>query len=220
MASLKALIEKVSNTIITEASYASRTIAEYITGSFSIPWRRFTTDVINLAESLANLFGKNVQDGANFSDQIDQIDFGKNPGDPLNFIDSFDRTIQFFREPTDSLNITDPLQSSFGKPLQHTTQLSDTAFVQMLFNVGLTDPLYLTDDLNGAAIDDDQTVSFFKISSEQINFSDQIDLTTLFDRTPTDQTNISTTGLIVSQNYINGADYFLEDYVGVSRTIT
>ena len=358
MASLKVLIEKVSSTIITEASYASRTIAEYLTGLFSIPWRRFTTDVINLAESLTNLFGKNTQDGVNVSDQIGQIDFGKRPVDVinisevvqsdfnknttdqlnlvenfekgvgkntsdqtnisdvqptvdfekglsdsvnttddlngaavdddqlvsyfkasddqlnltdnfsrdiqffrdlihqanisesdvidfnkvvqdqfnvsesdviefgkntqdiLNFSDIFDRTIQFFREPTDSLNITDPLQSSFGKPFQHTTQLSDTAFVEMLFTVGLTDQLNVTDDINGAAIDDDQLVTFFKVSTEQINFSDQLDLVLLFDRTPTDQANISTTGLIVSQNYINGADYFSQDYVGVSRTIT
>jgi hypothetical protein len=196
--------------------------------SRDVAFFREAVDQTNISESDVVDFNKNVSDQVNVTDDIngaavddDQVaSFFKNTGDQFNLVDSFDRTVQFSRDFTDILNITDPLQIVFSKDFLDTTQVSDTAFVEMFFSVGLTDGLNVTDDINGAAVDDDQVVTLFKVSTEQVNLSDELYVTLLFERTPLDQISISNSGTILNQNYINGPDYFLEDYVGVSRTIT
>jgi hypothetical protein len=81
-----------------------------------------------------------------------------------------------------------------------------------------TDSVNVTDDVNGAAVDDDQVAEFFKITGDQANVSDTAE--NVFNKQPQDSLNLSNSGTILNQDYINGPDYFLEDYVGVSRTIT
>jgi hypothetical protein len=223
-----ATIEKVSS-LASLAGYRSRTIAseilqttklkaEYLTGAFVSQFVR--TETVNIAEILTRLFGKNPQDQVNLTDSINNINFGKNPGDSVNLSDTFNRTVVFSREQIDQVNIGESDVIDFNKNSSDQFNISDSVYVERGLFTNFSDQVNTTDDINGAAVDDDQTVSFFKTSSEQINFGDQLNLTMLFTRTPTDQTNISNPGLIVNQDYINGPDYFLEDYVGVSRTIT
>jgi hypothetical protein len=81
-----------------------------------------------------------------------------------------------------------------------------------------TDQVNITDDVNGAAVDDDQIASFFKVMSDQLNLTDTTE--SAFNKQSQDSLNLSNPGTILNQDYINGPDYFLQDYVGVSRTIT
>ena len=110
---ISALVEKASSTVITEASYASRTTAEYLTGLFSIPWRRFTTDVINLTESLTNLFGKNTQNVVNLIDQIDGVDFGKRPVDDINISEVVQS--DFNKNTADQFNLVENFEKGVDK---------------------------------------------------------------------------------------------------------
>jgi hypothetical protein len=179
------------------------------------------------------------QDSLNVTDNLDRtVQFSRDFTDQSNISDVLDLLMSFSRAATDNFNINESNILDFNKIVPDSAQLSDSIsiIIQILYDIqdslnisdnltynmdyvrDFTDQVDITDDVNGAAVDDDQVASFFKITGDQLNLTDTTE--NVLNKQSQDSLSISNSGTILNQDYINGPDYFLEDYVGVSRTIT
>jgi hypothetical protein len=214
-------------------------------------------DQVGAADSVDTGFGKVVEDQLDMQD-VYESNFGKFVTDSLNITDDVngaavddDQVADFFKVTGDQLEIGEYDEVTLGKALEDQTGIGefdeiglgkvvedqagvgdDVYTVQFLKQ--LADDFNVTDDVNGAAVDDDQVATFFKVTSDQFELveSNEITLgkvvvdplnvgeilTNIFNKQSEDSLNISNPGIISNQNY--GSNYFLEDYVGVSRTIS
>jgi hypothetical protein len=205
---------QLSKIVASDIAQTTKTTGEYLTGVYISVYERVVQEGVNTLEYIQNLFGKNVEDQVGAADSVDT---------------GFGKMVE------DQLDLQEVYESNFGK------------FV--------TDSLNITDDVNGAAVDDDQVAAIFKIVSDPLvlseytetvfnkqtadtlNISDVISTAmgfsrslavdqfnvndfddVIFNKQSVDSLNISNPGIILNQNY--GSNYFLQDYVGVSRTIS
>lgn len=114
---------------------------------------------------------------------------------------------------------TDLMARSFSRP-----GITDAATVSDLpsnhLNSHAFDTVTTTDDVDGAAsIQDDQEVHFFKTRTDAASVTDVFVRLLTIIRALSDTASITDTGLLRSQGYTTDFSYFLEDYVGVSRTL-
>jgi len=73
-----------------------------------------------------------------------------------------------------------------------------------------------TDDVNGAAVGDDQTLQVFKNFTNLGLLTDEIVFSV--DKPLSDSGDISDSGLVFAQNYVDNPQYFASDYVGQSQS--
>lgn len=181
-----------------------------------VEFNRDIVDGLLLSEILSSTLNKDYPDYINISDIIDILKetiYGVS--DSYNIGEQ--AVFNFTKTNAETINISEQDEVVFVKGLQHSINLSEVFSVTATFTREFTDAVNITDDINGAAVDDDQTVTFFKNTSHSVNFGDlPINQIT---KQPLDTANISSTGKILTQGYTNSGDYFLEDYVGTSRTI-
>lgn len=80
----------------------------------------------------------------------------------------------------------------------------------------ISDGMFATDDVNGAATGDDQVTQYFKVITEPTHITDTPakNLT----RALIDICNTTSDGSLSIQNYTVDMTYFLEDYVGIGRS--
>jgi hypothetical protein len=170
-----------------------------------------------LSEAIENVFGKTQNNVFNISDSLSlQNVFDRAFSHQFNLSETIENV--FGKTQSNTFNVSDTTNNTIDKVQNNTFNLSDTLSFVTVFDRIFNSTVSFTDDINGAAVDDDQTVTLFKNTGHSFNVSDL--LQNLVNKQPLDTTNISTIGTILNQDYINGADYFSEDYVGVSRTIT
>ena len=239
--------------------------------SDKIDYGKATADTTNISESDQVLIGKNAVDTTNFSES-DVVDFGKGIADATNFAES--TAAVFGRSTSDTTNFSESDVVDFNKAATDTANTSDIIATQSSKNIA--DQVNFTDDINGAAVDDDQNVFFFKNNTEtfsaqdslqsllqyfrdvsettnisesdsiqlvknsletlnfseadvvalnknvteSVNLTDSVAAVTGFARVVSDTTNISSSGLVIIQDYTTDNNYFAEDFVGQSATIT
>ena len=145
--------------------------------------------------------------------------------------------LSFAKARADTASTSEQILLAFSKTLADTPALTDfTSFSITKSGVSdgaavseshsrhlaklVFDTINATDDIDGAAsILDDQEVHFFKTRTDAASVTDVfVRLLTIL-RAFSDTTSITDTGLLRSQNYTTDFSYFLEDYVGVSRTL-
>tara|TARA_E500000081_G_scaffold134025_1_gene146122 strand:- start:164 stop:820 length:657 start_codon:yes stop_codon:yes gene_type:complete len=120
---------------------------------------------------------------------------------------------------SDAPRATDLMARSFSRPgVTDAATVSDTASNHL--NSHAFDTVTATDDVDGAAsIQDDQEVQFFKTRTDVASVTDVFVRFLTIIRALSDTASVTDTGLLRSQGYTTDFSYFLEDYVGVSRTL-
>ena len=141
----------------------------------------------------------------------------------------------------DYISISDAVPTNFiGKnPATESLTIGDTLDRTVAYYRDFSDPISITDDIDGAAsLEDDQVAQFFKnlgtealnISDaipvnfigknpdvEQLNIADALTTTMVFIRTLTETPTVSDTGSLLFITYVDSS-YFSGDYVGSATT--
>jgi len=204
---------------LSSANYSGRAAFTAVSGLFFTFYNLIFGDSANIADSKAIELGKGVADSYTATDSK-LIDVNKVATEQLNLADTVVSENIFFRQFYDSYNISESSNVVLLKQLSDTNNFSDALSVVWNINRNISDQLSATDDVNGAAVDDDQNITFFSTKTDLFSVGDYIAFENIFSRPILETTNVSSSGVIFSQNYTDGPSYFLEDYVGVSRTIT
>jgi len=197
---------------------------------------RDAPETVTLQETVKSSTEKPISDNTNLTDDLiisigfirDLLDDNqisdiwylenlKTLSDTNNITDLFERTVTYSKSIADQSDLSDLLYINSSKNITlDQINFSDTISFTTNYTRNLTDDVTATDDVNGSSVDDDQNITFFKVTSDQGQVTDSS--TTEFGKRPQDEANISSSGILLMQNY--GADYFQQDYVGVSRSIS
>lgn len=148
---------------------------------------------------------------SNWTDTITGISFEKYLADTFELLDAATAVRLFQREFTDDFTVPDAQAKSIvPKPKIDAATISETKY----FSVGkaLSDSLTMIDNMDGNI-----QHHLFKTFSDAFSSSD----TQVIDFNPNKADNITTlsSGVLSMQDYCD-ITYFLEDYVGLSRTFT
>lgn len=148
------------------------------------------------------------------------IDLNKVHQDQLNLTDSFNSETAFIRNYLDSYSVSDNKEFLFLKSSNEIVGFEDIFTKIFDRNRSFFDEVSATDDINGTAVDDDQIITFFTSKADFTNIGEYISFENSFIRQLVETAAVSSSGTILLQSYTDGPGYFLEDYVGVSKTIT
>ena len=137
--------------------------------------------------------------------------FTKSLTDSISFTDIIDAVRLFQREFADAATVPDS-QAVSVVPAPTTDSTGATDSSNLATNKQVTEGLLLIDNMDG-----DIEYTVIKSISEFLNNSDSS--TIAFGLNPSDNVTTSSSGVLSMQDY-SDITYFLEDYVGTSRTFT
>jgi len=197
------------NKAVAEIGF-KKAIAEIKLGNFLI--FRFFFDVLGLTDTQAKAVGKSLTDSSGASDES-SFGLGKQLDDSSGFNDS--AYLGFGSVKNDSSAASDEIYNfAIGKGLQDSSLVGENQ--NMDFHKFIEEVTGVTDDLDGeATADDDQEMTFTKVRSELSIVADSFAYSSISSVSDTIGSNDA--GSLRSQGYC-AFDYFLEDYVGASRT--
>jgi hypothetical protein len=191
---------------------------------------RAVSDSGTVTDIFSKSASKNVADAATVSD-IHIRTIGKAPSDNARATD-----VEFFsltRPINDALAAQDLAAKSFSRGTIDAAQTTDIA--AKLIDKALLESIAVNDVMNGATAGDNQNFQIIKSPSDTARASDIISIFTTFTRaysdaaratdlpsksigrSRADQAVTSDSGFVKSQGYCD-IDYFMEDYVGATRT--
>lgn len=195
----------------------------------------FTKAIVDHAgavDATAKETSKNRIDAASTTDVATKA-FERSRADVASALDSFARVVTFLRNYADNTATTDSLRKNFSKSSSEIVGASDLKIIAQ--TKALNDSAYATDDINGAAADDNQIMQFLTTKIDIAIASEIIAIASSFIRTYSeqtyssevssksvtkgrlDQTSTSDSGFLFVQGY-SDFSYFNEDYVGITRT--
>jgi hypothetical protein len=172
------IFSAVSNRVLAAIKQSRVIISESQLGLFIVLITKSIADALGISEAVSKLFGKGLTDSPQAADQIAKsVATGKT--DSATSADSTQlATGKVF---SDLSNTSDAETKAIGKGLNEPIGTSEAKS----FNVtkALSNTVYVTDDVGGeATIDDDQTIAFFKVLSNQSLASDAISLAAAYNR--------------------------------------
>ncbi len=187
-----------SKTSVESAELYNRTAMSVLAGAFY--------------NFIVKIFGDNLSVG-----DSQTLSTSKQQSELLQVSETFKAVSEFNRSTAENLNLVEELEKSVATTSTNGLQAGDQLsleprpnFVDNLqigdllnsiaYGRNIADLVNLTDDLNGAALDDDQVVQYFKSGSDQLQLSNP--------------------GVVSVQNYATAPGYFSSDYVGTSRQIS
>jgi len=173
---------------------------------------RFFFETLGLSDVQAKDVGKSLSDSQAVTDLAAQS-VDKSLSDSSGTADS--AALDFGTVQVDSGLTSDQIDTfAVGKSLQDTSSASENQ--TMGFHKFIDELAGVTDDLDGeATANDDQEMTFTKVRSDLSTISDAFSYSSV--SAVSDTIGHNDTGSIRSQGYC-AFDYFLEDYVGASRT--
>jgi hypothetical protein len=173
---------------------------------------RFFFEILGLSDAQTKSIGKSLSDSQAITDLSEQS-VGKALSDSSGTADS--AALGFGTVQSDSSSTSDQIDSfAIGKALQDTSSVSENQ--TMDFHKFIDELAGVTDDLDGeASAEDDQEMTFTKVRSDLSTISDSFAYSSM--SAVSDTIGSNDTGSLRSQGYC-AFDYFLEDYVGASRT--
>lgn len=177
----------------------------------AITSNKLFTDSSAISDSLANTTQKRLDDLLNSPiDSISAIDVVKGLSESQAIADSIQTTLVFIRDVADTLVSSDlaALTSIFKKSEILATSDDDTFSVSK----GLTEALNLIDNMDG-----DIEYNIVKLVGELLASTDSPAIA--FATQMSDNAVTSSSGVLAMQDY-SDITYFLENYVGISRTFT
>ncbi len=168
-----------------------------------------------VAEAYAAHIQKSLGDTFKAADDAAKLHPGKVLSD-ANTITDVVNTLSVGLTKADISLAADLSQRAFGKNAADAANLADV--YRHDASKAVTDGVYATDDIDGAAsILDDQEIQFFKQRTDLMGVADVSVLS--FGRYPSDTTSFTDAGSLLSQSFTFDPTYFAEDFVGASRTI-
>lgn len=206
--------------LLTRTVVFSRSLLQTSTTSdiLSTSFSKILANTSTLSDSLS--FTNSYSRSFSFTSEIsDSKNLGINKGllDSLNLTELLSFEIDYSRQFADLSNISSLKTISFSKNINDSILLQDSISELIDYGKLPVDLLNITDDVNGAGVDDDQTITFFKnLPSELVNIASTVSKGA--GKGVQETLSISSQGILLNQNY--GADYFAQDYVGVSRSFT
>ena len=173
---------------------------------------RFFFEVLGITDTQAKAVGKSLADSSSASDES-SVEVGKPLDDSSGANDA--AYLEFGSVQNDSGIASDEIDSfAVGKGLQDSSLIVENQ--NMDFHKFIEEVTNVTDDLDGeATAEDDQEMTFTKVRSELAFASDSFAYSSISSVSDTIGSNDA--GSLRSQGYC-AFDYFLEDYVGASRT--
>ena len=118
-------------------------------------------------------FLRNPTDVGRISDNLNYIaNFFRAPEDPVNLLEIVNYSV--VKVLTDTYSLEEVISNQVGKPLTDSYQISDITSTVVEYTREFLEGLNLSDDINGAATDDDQNVIYFKNPSDEYNASDEL----------------------------------------------
>jgi len=183
------------------------------------------TDLVNLT------FSKPINDLQSILDQ-DTLSINKGIGDSLAFTDFVTTLLVFLRTFSEIANLSDASIINLSKPLSDAISVPDVAalsFVKAPFTDQVTsaDTSYKNFEklVKGLAQNYCDPSYFLEdyvqdtVTGDWVYASDNVTKLVTYGRQINDNMPLSSSGLLSMQNY-SDITYFLEDYVGTSRTFT
>jgi hypothetical protein len=169
-----------------------------------------------LAGVFFNFIVKTFGDNLNVGDS-QTLSTSKQQSEEVQVSETVDIVANFNRLPTETVNLEEVVAKGLTTTFPDNLQVGDSPSIEprrvvldnaqlsdiinsIVYNRNIADLVNLTDDLNGAALDDDQVVQYFKSGSDQLQLSNP--------------------GVVSVQNYVTAPGYFSSDYVGTSRQIS
>lgn len=166
--------------------------------------------------SFANSYSRAVSDLSNITD-VGSLEVGKGSLDALQIVDTLSFTNIYLRSVSEQGALTDAVGLTFSKNIDDYINLQDITILAVDYGKITGDLVNVTDDVNGAGVDDDQNITFFKnLAPELLNITSTVSKGP--EKGVPEALQITSQGTLLNQNY--GADYFAQDYVGVSRSFT
>ena len=187
-----------------------KAVAKINLGDFLI--FRFFLEALGLSDVQAKGVGKSLSDSQAVTD-LTTTGVGKLLSDNSSTSDA--ATLGFGTVQSDSGATSDQIDTfAFGKDLQDSSLVGENQ--NMGFHKFIDEIAGVTDDLDGeASADDDQEMTFTKVRSDLSQISDSFAYSS--NSAVSDTIGSNDVGSLRSQGYC-AFDYFLEDYVGASRT--
>jgi hypothetical protein len=169
-------------------------------------YTRYYSDVSDISDSASYLLLKPVSDSYSTTDLV-ALSLVKAINDSTYITDNYSSIIQYFRSHQENTAVSDTNYLYITKNIFDTVTVLDSVLTQRNSNIL---------DSESTGVYDTASVVVYKPFQEVPTISDFTSKNP--GKGPVDTTNATSTGLLVNQSY--GADYFKEDYVGVSRTIS
>ena len=187
-----------------------KAVAAISLGNFLI--FRFFFDALGLSDVQSRIFGKSLNDSHNLTDAESKV-VGKIISESPATNDSV--FLNVGSSYSDAALTSDTIDTlAFAKSLQNFSSASQNQTME--FHKFIDEPAGVTDDLDGeATADDDQEMIFTKVRSDLATMTDS--LASGSNKALSDTLGTFDLGSVRSQGYC-AFDYFLEDYVGASRT--
>lgn len=188
------IFSAVSNRILAAIKQSRVIISESELGLFIVLITKSIADALGISEAISKLFGKGLTESPQAADQLAKS-VATSKTDSATSADSTQlATGKVF---SDLSNTSDAETKAIGKGLSESVGTSEAKS----FNVtkALSNTVYVTDDVGGeATIDDDQTIAFFKVLSNQSLASDTVSLAAAYNRQFNDPSVVGDTVSLIS----------------------
>lgn len=156
----------------------------------SVSYNRAVFDTVNVTDDV---------NGAAIDDD-QTISYFKNTVDTFSSDDNFARVVSYSRSASDSpvaddsldrdiskpftetSSVADLYVADFGKPVSDEINTADSFSKAVSYQRSPTDSVKATDDVNGAAVDDDQNIQFVKVTTDSSGASDDLSRAVSFQR--------------------------------------
>jgi hypothetical protein len=168
-----------------------------ITDDHAVSYGSIQADLGSVTESISNSPSKVLSDSGSFTDDDPVFNVGKNPSDSGSLAD---------------LHVVD-----LSKTLTDSGSVAESFDRVVAFSRSFTETIYVTDDVNGAAVDDDQTAQFFK-NLTNIGSTADSEVKSV-GKNPSDSANFTESGDFEKQDYVDTMTYFAENYVGTTGSL-
>lgn len=180
----------------------------------TVVFDRNFSDSSNLIDALSYDLSKALSD-AYFVSESHSSSVGKSLSDSGSFVDS--PVFGLGKNLTDSAAFSEDQVFGLGKALSDEPLASDVFTRVVSFSRDFSELVGVTDDVNGAAVDDDQTAQYFKNLTNIGSLSDS-DVKSV-GKNPSDSAIFAESGNLERQNYVDTMTYFSENYVGTSGSL-
>jgi hypothetical protein len=186
---------------VAEAHEVSFSSVQADTGSLTddhaVSYGSVQSDSAGLTDSDTKAVDKVLTDSGSFTDDDPVFNIGKNPSDSGSLAD---------------LHVVD-----LSKTLADSGSVAESFSRVVAFSRSFTETIYVTDDVNGAAVDDDQNAQFFK-NLTNIGSTSDSEVKSV-GKNPSDSANFTESGAYEVQDYVDTMTYFAENYVGTTGSL-
>lgn len=202
-------VEPVAQVSYVEASYQAQWVDIQVSAEVTMP-DVLAVDIITPVDAVSLQTYKNFADSVGVSTDFVTRVIRKSFGETLSLVDVIHTTLIYQRAFTDALTTVERIYKSISEPKTDIATAVDRPYLATTKQ--FTDSVGMVDNM-----DTNIQYLLIKTISELVSVSDTSIIS--FGSVKTDSVATNSSGSLLSQGYCD-ITYFLEDYVGYSRTFT